>query len=238
MNEEVSGALLGPNGTANAPSTKTGFDYYGLSVSHEAAALVHSTTEPDVLRQALALAALSDRVIVGGGGCGSVSALLAHRIGNERVVTYEPNAELAALMASNIRVRMERLRIEPYALAADSGQRTFYGGDLACASGLSPSSGEALAYVQAVGINEAVSEHKASGLVLDIEGAEEEVISTLDLDPIVWLVAELHPPADCAAILHRLSRHYREVHVVATHGPYGFLLWTSRRTPLPPGETA
>lgn len=134
-----------------------------------------------------------DKVLEAGAGMGLITLTLARIVGAENVVSYEPMPAAYSLLADNARLNDFAIDHRPRALAATGGSVKFYADGNVVASSLYSRSNTNLIEVQADGIAETLRAEKSNVLVLDIEGAEIELLKACPLDGIRKIVMEVHP---------------------------------------------
>ena len=161
--------------------------------------------EASEVRQARALLRPEDRVIELGAGLGVVSCTLASIVGPEALLSFEPNPTIAGRAQRNGARNGFDLRIEPAVcrprtlLEGLPGQASFRLSEAFWASGLedgvevadrSPTTGHVDVAVRS--LEGAIAEHRASVLVMDIEGGEIEILEQADLSALRALTFETH----------------------------------------------
>jgi FkbM family methyltransferase len=134
-------------------------------------------------------------ILNAGAGMGYVAAMLAATFGSANVLSYEPHPELARF-ARTVEVDGQPLRIEHGALwlRDEPVQFRIYenwsSGTIDTARGArAPVSIE----VPGHDINRILSSKAAWNVLLDIEGAEHELLPAMDLRRVAALVVEMHP---------------------------------------------
>jgi FkbM family methyltransferase len=134
-----------------------------------------------------------DKVLEAGAGMGLISLTLARIVGVANVVSYEPMPAAYSLLADNARLNGLTIDHRPRALAANGGSVKFYADGNVVASSLYSRSNTNLIEVEADGIAETLQAEGSNVLVLDIEGAEVELIKACPLSGIGKIVMEVHP---------------------------------------------
>lgn len=152
-----------------------------------------------------------DVVLECGGGVGYLSAIIAKRLGDEAVVTYEANPALIDVIRENHKLTGVRPPIINAALGTeDCDEVVFHVSDSFAASSLVDIDGPTHEVrVPMVEVNRAVREHAPlpSFLALDVEGFETELLPAMDLTPFRKVLLEVHPSitgAEAAGELKKL----------------------------------
>lgn len=134
-------------------------------------------------------------ILNAGAGMGYVAAMLAATFGSANVLSYEPHPELVHF-ARTVEVDGQPLQIESGALwiRDEPVQFCLYenwsNGTLDQERGArAPASIE----VEGVDINRVLSSHDAWNVLLDVEGAEHELLPVMDMSRVAVLVVEMHP---------------------------------------------
>lgn len=161
--------------------------------------------EGSEVRQARALLEPQDRVIELGAGLGVVSCTIASLVGADALVSFEANPAVVARARDNgtrngFALRIEQAVCRPrVVLAEEPGPASFRLSEAFWASGLedgtaaperSPTTGHIA--VPARALEDVIAEHRASVLVMDIEGGEIEILERADLTGLRALSFETH----------------------------------------------
>ncbi|MCP5112539.1 MAG: FkbM family methyltransferase [bacterium] len=134
-----------------------------------------------------------DRVLELGAGVGFVSVFASRICGSENVTIVEANPALTRLIEENHRLN----RVSPRVIAAaaashDRETESFFVATDFWASSTARESTQRIA-VPAVNVNSLIVELNPSYLIMDIEGAESEIVPSLRLGSIQKILIELHP---------------------------------------------
>ncbi len=167
--------------------------------------------EASEVRVARALLTPEDRVVELGAGLGMVTCALSAIVGPAHVIAFEPNAEIAPrarhhLALNGFDTRVEEGLCRPRAcLDAASGARSsdarpakarFRLAKVFWASGLDAEGREGgdgpLVDVAVRPLEDVLTEHRATVLVMDIEGGELEILEKADLAGLRALAFETH----------------------------------------------
>lgn len=146
-----------------------------------------------------------DVVLEIGAGLGLVSALCAQRIGSHRVHAYEANPE----MRETIEKTYRQSGVSPYLtfalVGAKEGEKTFYVSDNFFSSSLIDRGNAREIRVPQLAFSRLCEELKPTFLILDVEGAEAEILAGADLAGVRKICVELHPhiigDAACSQII-------------------------------------
>ena len=135
-----------------------------------------------------------DRVLEMGAGIGFLSAFAAKRCGNDNVVAIEANPGLIGLIRDNYTLNGVRpTLIHGLAGLNNNDMQTFYlCNDMWGSSTKEKENGKPIE-VLTIDVSRLISEFKPTYLIMDIEGAEEDIIEDLDLSFVDKLLIELHP---------------------------------------------
>jgi FkbM family methyltransferase len=152
---------------------------------------VHERTERSIIRGGFLKS--GDRVLEAGGGVGLVTMHIARQVGAENVLTFEAIPTAASAIVQNGKLNGMDLRVVPKALSDREGAMKMqidgsFIGTSAHDRGF-PNEIE----VQTADVAEVVTEFAPNVLVIDIEGAEIEVIGRCPLDGFDRIMMETHP---------------------------------------------
>lgn len=137
----------------------------------------------------------TDRVVELGTGLGLLAILAARRVGSEKVVTYEADPALLPLIRENFRRNRVEPSLEHAAVGVGRGTSVLHvGADHQGSStrGHSGPGGERLT-VPRLDAGEEVDRLQPTFLIIDIEGAERDIVPRIDWTPVEKLLIELHP---------------------------------------------
>ncbi len=138
-----------------------------------------------------------DRVLDIGGGIG-LSGLLAGRVvGDQNVAVYEANPVNVDQIKRNFALNRVSTSVETAAVVPDAYQRSevsFFLHDNFCRSSVfSDTPGGREITVPARRFADLVKTHNPTALLMDVEGAEADILSGADLSSISKICLELHP---------------------------------------------
>ena len=136
----------------------------------------------------------SDVVMEIGAGMGFLSALCALRIGSDRVFAYEANPAMIPVIEATYELNGVEPTLVHASLADKDGTVDFYVEDEFVASSLHRLSESAHAVsIPQRDVNGEIAKIKPTFLVIDVEGAERELISQIDWNGVQKLIIDLHP---------------------------------------------
>jgi FkbM family methyltransferase len=147
-----------------------------------AAKLVKEVLQPD------------DIVLELGAGIGVVATICANIVGSANVVAYDANLDLKPIALDVFRLNGVSPSYRTGLVDSASGPRTFHKRENFWAS----STNEARAddaqdiVLEATPLGEAVSEHRPTCLIVDIEGGEDGLIDNTDLPGVRLIIIEVH----------------------------------------------
>jgi FkbM family methyltransferase len=148
-----------------------------------------------------------DRVLEVGGGVGFVSLLCARIVGADNVLTYEANPSMQKVIRANYALNGLEPRLRGRALTAKGGEVTFFVNDNIISSSVYERDGGRAVTVPSDAIDAALAEWKPTVLVMDVEGAEVDILTASTLPGLRRIVLELHPHVVGADAIARLRAH-------------------------------
>lgn len=151
----------------------------------------YEAAERDLVRAALRP---GDRVLEIGAGVGVVALTCAQAVGTENVLSYEANAALEPVIRENFRLNGRTPNLRMRAISSDGAPLRFFRNENIVSSSVHD---RGLAAQEIVvpsdRIDDALTEHRATVLVMDIEGAENAILPAADLSGLREMIIELHP---------------------------------------------
>lgn len=148
-----------------------------------------------------------DRVLEVGGGVGFVSLLCARLVGPENVLTYEANPGMRRIILANYALNELTPTLRDRAVTAAGGDITFFVSDNIISSSLYQRDGGRAATVPSDALDAVIAEWRPTVLVMDVEGAEVDILPASRLDGLRALILELHPHVVSEAALGRMRAH-------------------------------
>lgn len=149
----------------------------------------------------------SDRVLEVGGGVGFISLLCARVVGAGNVLTYEANAAMGEVIRGNFALNGLVPNLRNRAITAQGGPITFFVAGNIVSSSLYRREGGVPATVESDSLEAVLGEWRPTVLVMDIEGAEIDVLGSSPLAGIRAIMVELHPHVTGDAAVGRLRDH-------------------------------
>jgi FkbM family methyltransferase len=149
--------------------------------------------ERDELRLIGMLLSPSDVVLEIGAGLGVVSAYCAKRLGSSRVFAFEANPDLEPRIRETYALNNVEPTLEMCAIRATAGRVTLYRTKHVFSSSLVKRSAEAIPIeVPGKALSYVVEKFRPTLLIVDVEGAEDELFDRAQLPGITKIMLELH----------------------------------------------
>ncbi|MBF9030148.1 FkbM family methyltransferase [Rhodobacterales bacterium HKCCE3408] len=157
--------------------------------------LIFKDTYEDAERELLARCLRAgDRVLEVGGGIGLIGLVAAKIAGAGRVVSYEANPVLRQIIEANYALNDVSPELRMKAVTTDGAPATFHVSDNVVSSSLRERSEATRAVtVESDALADVLAEVKPDVLVMDVEGAEVDLLPSADLSGLRAIVVELHP---------------------------------------------
>jgi len=137
-----------------------------------------------------------DRVLEIGAATGLVSLICAKHCGAENVLSYEANEEMEALIRENFSLNSWQPNLVMKAVTVDGADVSFFISDNVYSSSLIDRS-DTIDGKQVTVVSDAfekiIEEFKPTALVMDVEGAEIDLLGNVDLGGVKKVIVELHP---------------------------------------------
>lgn len=135
-----------------------------------------------------------DRVLEVGTGIGLVSLVCTSIVGEGNVLSYEANPAMAAVIRANYVLNGWTPDLREKAVTVDGTPITFFQSGNVLSSSLYDRGTDAAAIeVESDAIEAVVSAHRPAVIVMDVEGAEVDLLPAADLSTVRAIVVELHP---------------------------------------------
>lgn len=135
----------------------------------------------------------SDRVLEIGGGIGLVSLTCARICGPHNVLTYEANPAMEAVIRHNFQLNGLQPNLRPRLVTAHGQDVTFFVNDNIMSSSCYDRNMGTPTTLPSDALDAVIADWKPSALVMDVEGAEIDMLGTSTLDGIRTVILELHP---------------------------------------------
>jgi FkbM family methyltransferase len=149
--------------------------------------------ERDELRLIGMVLSPSDVVLEVGAGLGVVSAYCAKRLGSSRVFAFEANPDLEPRIRETYALNGVEPTLEMCAIRATAGRVTLYRTKHVFSSSIVKRSAEAIPIeVPGKALSYVVEKFRPTLLIVDVEGAEDELFDRAQLPGVTKIVLELH----------------------------------------------
>lgn len=135
-----------------------------------------------------------DYILEIGAGVGAVGILCCKQAGAGRVTSYEANPYLEPVIRHNFSLNGLKPNLILKAVSARGGPITFFRSNNIVSSSVFDRAlnGEEMT-VDSVSINQALVHSRAQVIVMDVEGAEVELLTAADLSSVREIIVEIHP---------------------------------------------
>ncbi len=135
-----------------------------------------------------------DKILEIGSGLGLLSAYCAKQIGNENVKTYEANPFLEKRIRKLYKINNVKPELNISLVTDKKGEVNFYAepNDVWASSLLKLTDTATKLNLRTTNINEIIANYNANYLIIDIEGAEYDLIPKINFSGINKLQIELH----------------------------------------------
>lgn len=134
-----------------------------------------------------------DRVVECGAGIGAVGLLAASIVGAQNVTSFEANPSLEAIIRGNYDLNDLHPTLVMNAVTPQGGNVSFFVTDNLLSSSLHDRGAKRQVTVAGIAIADVLSTYDPTVLVLDVEGAEADLLPDADLSRVRALLIELHP---------------------------------------------
>jgi FkbM family methyltransferase len=149
--------------------------------------------ERDELRLIGMILSPGDVVLEVGAGLGVVSAYCAKRLGSSRVFAFEANPDLEPRIRETYALNGVEPTLEMCAIRATAGRVTLYRTKHVFSSSLVKRSAEAIPIeVPGKALSYVVEKFRPTLLIVDVEGAEDELFDRAQLRGVTKIMLELH----------------------------------------------
>jgi FkbM family methyltransferase len=140
----------------------------------------------------LSILQADDRVLEVGAGIGVLGLIAARVCGARNVLSYEPNPKTIPLIKANHTLNNLYPGVREKAITAEGGSITFFRTENIISSSLIECDLSEAITVGSDRINDAIAEFRPTVLVMDVEGAEVDLLPAADLSTLRALVIETH----------------------------------------------
>ena len=134
-----------------------------------------------------------DRVLEVGGGVGFISLFCAKIVGANNVLTYEANPAMQEIILENYQLNDLAPTLRVRAVTAHGGDITLFVNTNIVSSSFYHREGGGAAIVPSDALDAVLAEWRPTVLVMDVEGAEVDILSASALAGLRALILELHP---------------------------------------------
>ncbi len=147
-----------------------------------------------------------DRVLEVGTGIGFVSILCTKLAGQGRVTSYEANPKLEPTIRANYALNALQPDLRMKAVTVDGTQISFFANDNILSSSLIDRNLSATEItVETDAMADVMAEVQPDVIVMDVEGAETELLPAADLSGVRALIIEVHPHIIGAEAIERMD---------------------------------
>ncbi|WP_158275509.1 FkbM family methyltransferase [Maritimibacter sp. 55A14] len=148
------------------------------------------------------------RVLEIGTGIGFISLLCTRIAGEGNVLSFEANPALRRVIEENYALNGVRPRLEMKAVTTDGKPIRFFQNDNIISSSLMARDIEAKEIeVESASIHDVIESHRPDVIVMDVEGAEIDLLATAHLSGVSGILVELHPHIVGAEKIEALKEH-------------------------------
>lgn len=134
-----------------------------------------------------------DRVLEVGTGIGFISLSCAKICGPGNVLSYEPNPAMKRVIEKNYALNDLHPTLRNKVLSVQSGEVEFFVSENVLSSSLIDRKHGGAARIQADAIADVVKDYDPTAIVMDVEGAEVELLRSCDLEGVNKMILEVHP---------------------------------------------
>jgi FkbM family methyltransferase len=155
-----------------------------------------------------------DRVLEVGGGIGLVSLTCARICGVANVLTYEANPAMEAVIRHNFRLNRLEPNLRIKLVTKDGRAVTFFVNDNIMSSSCFDRNMGTPRTLPSDALDQVLAEWKPTALVMDVEGAEIEMLTASQLPGIRKVILEIHPHIVGEEPTHAMLEHLRGVGLI------------------------
>lgn len=134
-----------------------------------------------------------DRVLEVGAGIGFIGIACAKICGQDNILSYEPNPAMKAVIEKNYQLNGLRPNLRNKVLDVEAGEVEFYFSEGVLSSSLIDRNQGSATRVEADGISQVMDDFAPTAIVMDVEGAEIELLRRCSLDGVAKMIIEMHP---------------------------------------------
>ena len=135
-----------------------------------------------------------DRVLEIGTGIGFISLIATRLCGEGNVLSCEANPDLESIIRENYRLNGWTPNLMMSAVTSDGRNLTFFrNSNILSSSVFDRGLTDNKIVVESIAINDLIYKHRPSVLIMDVEGAEVELLPLADLLQVRAIIVEIHP---------------------------------------------
>jgi FkbM family methyltransferase len=134
-----------------------------------------------------------DRVLEIGAGIGVVSSLCGLKCSKGAVVSYEANPNAYDFALENIKLNKLSIDLRNKMLGSERGEKDFYISSKILSSSAKDRGFGGKVTLPCDDISEVIGDFKPTALVMDVEGAEVDLVPLVKFASIKKIIIELHP---------------------------------------------
>ena len=135
----------------------------------------------------------TDKVLEAGAGIGFIGIACAQICGTDNLLSYEPNPAMKPLIEANYALNGFKPNLRNKVLAPVSGVLEFYFSEGVLSSSLIDRNEGGATKVAADAISDVIETFAPTALVIDVEGAEIDLMRACDLEGVDKIIIEMHP---------------------------------------------
>jgi len=150
----------------------------------------YESQELELVREALTS---GDKVLEAGAGIGFIGIACARICGQDSILSYEPNPAMKQVIEKNYALNGLQPNLKNKVLSTAAGEVEFFFSDGVLSSSLVDRQHGGATMVPADAITQVVESFAPTALVIDVEGAEIDLLRACDLSGIRKIIIEMHP---------------------------------------------
>ncbi|GAA0786932.1 FkbM family methyltransferase [Roseibium denhamense] len=135
----------------------------------------------------------TDRVLEIGAGVGLISVTCARICGSENVLSYEPNPRTRIAIEKNFELNGLKPKLRNKAVGLTAEEVDFYFAENIFSSSVFDRNYGGKTTVECDAISDVISEFQPNAIIMDVEGAEIDLLGQTNLSNIDKLIVEMHP---------------------------------------------
>lgn len=134
-----------------------------------------------------------DKVLEAGAGIGFIGIACARICGQDSILSYEPNPAMKPVIEKNYVLNGMQANLRSKVLSTTAGEVEFFFSEGVLSSSLVDRKHGGATRVQSDAIADVVEAYGPTALVIDVEGAEIDLLRGCDLDGVGKIIIEMHP---------------------------------------------